>query len=173
MSASIVTLDVRQEIRAGIEPFTKIMKTVGGLEPGQELRLLAPFKPLPLFSVLARKGFSHREQLIGDHEWEVIFSRTPRTADAVPSIEATAPFAAAPSSQEATEPLIVDARGLEPPQPLVTILEALAKLPAQGVMQAHTDRRPMHLYTHLTERGYVGESEEQPDGSFITHIRRA
>ena len=171
MSASIVTLDVRQEIRAGIEPFTKIMKTVGGLEPGQELRLLAPFKPLPLFSVLARKGFSHREQLIGDHEWEVIFSRTPEPARAEP-MSATAPESSCGCSA-APEPVVVDARGLEPPQPLVTILKAVASLPARATMRAHTDRRPMHLYTHLTERGYVGESEEQPDGSFITHIRRA
>lgn len=171
MSASIVTLDVRQEIRAGIEPFTKIMKTVGGLEPGQELRLLAPFKPLPLFSVLARKGFSHREQLIGDGEWEVVFSRTPEPAYAEP-MPGTAPESSCRCSA-APETVVVDARGLEPPQPLVTILEAVASLPADATMQAHTDRRPMHLYTHLTERGYVGESEEQPDGSFITHIRRA
>ena len=171
MSASIVTLDVRQEIRAGIEPFTKIMKTVGGLEPGQELRLLAPFKPLPLFSVLARKGFSHREQLIGDHEWEVIFSRTPEPARAEPT-SATAPESNCGCSA-APEPVVVDARGLEPPQPLVTILEAVASLPVHATMRARTDRRPMHLYSHLAERGYVGESEEQPDGSFITHIRRA
>ena len=71
------------------------------------------------------------------------------------------------------EPVTVDARGLEPPQPLVTILEALAGLPAQAVMRAHTDRRPLHLYPQLSDRGFVGESEEQPDGSFITHIRRA
>ncbi|MBK7999202.1 MAG: DUF2249 domain-containing protein [Verrucomicrobia bacterium] len=69
--------------------------------------------------------------------------------------------------------MTVDARGLEPPQPLVTILEALTQLPAGAQMRALTDRRPMHLYGQLTERGFVGESEEQPDGSFITHIRRA
>lgn len=171
MSVSTVTLDVRHEIRAGIEPFTKIMKTAGDLEPGQELRLLAPFKPLPLFSVLARKGFSHREQLIGDDEWEVIFTRTPEPADAESDLgtaqESSCGCRAAP------EPVVVDARGLEPPQPLVTILEAVASLPAHATMRALTDRRPMHLYTHLTDRGFVGESEEQPDGSFITHIRRA
>lgn len=173
MSFSTVTLDVRHEIRAGIEPFTKIMKTAGDLEPGQELRLLAPFKPLPLFSVLARKGFSHREQLIGDDEWEVVFTRTPEPADA----DAESDLGTAPESScgcsAAPEPVVVDARGLEPPQPLVTILEAVASLPTDATMRARTDRRPMHLYSHLAERGYVGESEEQPDGSFITHIRRA
>lgn len=171
MSASIVTLDVRPDIRAGIEPFAKIMKTAGDLKPGQELRLLAPFKPLPLFSVFARQGFSHREQLIGDDEWEVVFSRTSAPAQAE-SASGTAQESSG-GSGTAPEPVVVDARGLEPPRPLVTILETLASLPAHATMRAHTDRRPMHLYHHPAERGYAGESEEQPDGSFITYIRHA
>jgi uncharacterized protein (DUF2249 family) len=67
----------------------------------------------------------------------------------------------------------VDARGLEPPQPLVAILEALGRLPQGGVLQARTDRRPMHLYPQLEARGFTGTSQEQDDGSFITHIRHA
>jgi hypothetical protein len=31
----------------------------------------------------------------------------------------------------------------------------------------------MHLYAQLEARGFIGSSEEQGDGSFITHIRRA
>lgn len=68
--------------------------------------------------------------------------------------------------------IAVDARGLEPPQPLVQILEALATLPDGAELHAHTDRRPMHLYSFLEERGFTGASEEQPNGSFITVIRR-
>ncbi len=69
--------------------------------------------------------------------------------------------------------LTVDARGLEPPQPLVVILEALARLPESAVLRARTDRRPIHLYALLTARGFTGETEEQSDGSFVTTIRRA
>jgi TusA-related sulfurtransferase len=72
-----------------------------------------------------------------------------------------------------TDPLMVNARGLEPPQPLIVILEALAQVPEGGELQARTDRRPMHLYAHLKERGFVGTTEEQYDGSFVTTIRRA
>jgi TusA-related sulfurtransferase len=67
----------------------------------------------------------------------------------------------------------VDARGLEPPQPMVLILETLAELPAGAELHAHTDRRPIHLYPLLEQRGYVGATEEHDDGSFITLIRRA
>ncbi len=67
----------------------------------------------------------------------------------------------------------VDARGLEPPQPMLRILEALAALAADATLRAHTDRRPLHLYPLLAERGFQAETQDQPDGSFITHIRRA
>lgn len=67
--------------------------------------------------------------------------------------------------------LQVDARGLEPPGPLVVILERVSQLPPGSVLQARTDRRPMHLYAQLERRGCTGESEEQSDGSFVTTIR--
>ena len=69
--------------------------------------------------------------------------------------------------------ITVDARGLEPPQPLMVILETLARLPEGGELRARTDRRPMHLYAHLEDRGFTGQTEEQHDGSFVTTIRRA
>lgn len=71
------------------------------------------------------------------------------------------------------EPLEVDARGLEPPQPMVRILEALSTLPDSATLRARTDRRPVHLFPILTERGYTAETVEQTDGSFLTLIRRA
>lgn len=169
MNEDPITLDVRTEIRAGVEPLSKILKTVGGLRDLECLRLIAPFKPVPLFALLAKKGFGHREQPLGNGDWEVIFSRSACLDSSAKSFPTDAP-SGGPSLDE---PVVVDARGLEPPQPLVTILEALTQLPAGARMRALTDRRPMHLYAQLTDRGFVGESEEQPDGSFITHIRRA
>jgi uncharacterized protein (DUF2249 family) len=67
----------------------------------------------------------------------------------------------------------VDTRGLQPPEPLVRILEALAELPANAELQALTDRRPVHLYDQLAERHFTAETEERPDGSHLTRIRRA
>ena len=66
----------------------------------------------------------------------------------------------------------VDARGLEPPQPLVKILEALNELEQGMRLRAHTDRRPMHLYAQLEQRGFTGDTQEQEDGSFITYVCR-
>jgi uncharacterized protein (DUF2249 family) len=73
-TSSSVTLDVRELLKAGGEPFSEIMRTVGSLAPGQSLRLLAIFKPAPLFAVLADRGFSHTEREMDGGDWEVIFT---------------------------------------------------------------------------------------------------
>lgn len=171
MSSEIVTLDVRDDINRGQEPFSKIMGTVARLRPEENLRLLAPFEPIPLFSVLAKKGYTHTSKQLESGDWEVLF-----THGSGPKNESKhdAPAAAGSSAGEAkpSSYIEVDARGLEPPQPMVKILEALTNLPAKTGIRARTDRRPMHLYAHLEERGFVGETTEQTDGSFLTHIRR-
>lgn len=171
MSSEIVTLDVRDDINRGQEPFSKIMGTVARLRPEENLRLLAPFEPLPLFSVLAKKGYTHTSKQLESGDWEVLFTHGsgPKTDSKHDTSVAAGSGAgeAKPSSY-----IEVDARGLEPPQPMVKILEALTNLPAKTGIRAHTDRRPMHLYAHLEERGFVGETTEQTDGSFLTHIRR-
>jgi TusA-related sulfurtransferase len=66
----------------------------------------------------------------------------------------------------------LDARGLEPPQPMVKILEAIATLPPDATLAAHTDRQPMLLYPMLEQRGFAYETIKQSDGSHLTHIRR-
>jgi uncharacterized protein (DUF2249 family) len=173
MSATIIKLDVREDIRNGQEPFGKIMQAVNRLKDEEQLLLIAPFEPAPLYAMLAQQGFSHQSTPTATGDWEVLFTRgagEPAKPSAAPASPHPTP-AANPQACSGTPVLEVDARGLEPPQPLVKILEALATLPAGAQLRARTDRRPMHLYAQLEERGFVGESEEQPDGSFLTHVR--
>ena len=71
-----------------------------------------------------------------------------------------------------SEPIIaLDVRGLEPPQPLMKILEAVVTMPPGTTLRAHTRWRPALLYAELETRGFIGESQEQSDGSYITNIR--
>jgi uncharacterized protein (DUF2249 family) len=174
MSQRTITLDVREDIRNGREPFARIMQTVAALKDNEQLLLIAPFEPAPLFAVLAQRGYSHQSNSTPSGDFEVLFTRGPGSpakpgASAVPS---KPPQSSNARSCTGTPAIEVDARGLEPPQPLVKILEALATLPEGARLRARTDCRPMHLYAQLEERGFVGESEEQKDGSFVTHVRR-
>jgi len=67
----------------------------------------------------------------------------------------------------------IDVRGLEPPEPLVRILDALAELPAHTKLKATTDREPCHLFPEAEQRGFNTDCKEQPDGSWVTEITRA
>lgn len=67
---------------------------------------------------------------------------------------------------------LVDARGLEPPEPLLRILSAVAALRPGETLHALTDRRPLHLIAELAARGLPAESTPLPDDTWLTHIRR-
>ena len=168
MNETVVILDVRDDIRQGLQPCSKILQAAASLKDGEALRLIAPFEPVPLFSMLAQKGFAHQAKPLGAGDWAVLFTRT--AAPVTTENKTASPSLSACGCSQVVE---VDARGLEPPQPMVKILEALASLPLAASLFARTDRRPMHLYAQIEHRGFVGESEEQADGSFLTHIRRA
>jgi uncharacterized protein (DUF2249 family) len=171
---TIPTLDVRDDLRNGREPFSKIMATAAQLPRGEKFLLIAPFEPAPLFRVLADRGFGYSTRQTADGNWEVLF--TLNDTESVPARDIRAADASGCgcgcSPRPAAETVDVDARGLEPPQPLVKILEALSALPDGADCLARTDRRPMHLYAQLAERGFTGRTEEQEDGSFITRIHR-
>lgn len=66
----------------------------------------------------------------------------------------------------------LDTLGLEPPQPLVLILETLECLAEGAELRARTRCRPLHLYPLLDQRGFTAETEEASDGTFVTTIRR-
>lgn len=168
MSERIITLDVREELRQGREPFSIIMNAVQKLQSDERLRLIAPFEPVPLFSVLAKQGFAHESKRTDAGDWELVFTRQPGWTAAFVAPER--PPCHAPQAKLA-DVIELDARGLEPPQPMIRILEALATLPEGAELSARTDRRPMHLYAQLDERGFVGETEEQENGSYLTRIR--
>ncbi|MFO7171386.1 MAG: DUF2249 domain-containing protein [Bacillota bacterium] len=66
----------------------------------------------------------------------------------------------------------LDNRGLEPPEPMMRVLEALARLGPEEELEVLNDRRPLFLYPILEERGYVHETTENPDGTVRIRIRR-
>ena len=160
----VVTLDVRQDIRHGREPFVKIMDTVAQLSPQQKLLLIAPFEPLPLLRIMAARGFGYTTNQTTVGRWEILFE---------PSDESGAGGCGDADSPTATPSIEIDARGLEPPMPLVRILEALATISPETAVIARTDRCPLLLLEELPRRGFAGETEETPDGSYLTHIHRA
>jgi uncharacterized protein (DUF2249 family) len=158
MTDAFVELDVRPILRAGGEPFEEIMRAVAGLQPGQGLRLLANFKPVPLFSVLGARGFGHEAREFADGDWEVLFR--PEAA----AVEA--PLVVPPADDaDWPEPVRhLDNRDLDPPEPMVRILATTETLNKGEVLCALLCREPIFLLPQLAKRGHAWRGGFEPDG---------
>jgi uncharacterized protein (DUF2249 family) len=158
-----VHVDVREDIRRGQEPFARIMAAVKALGADQALVLRAPFEPIPLYDVLGKRGFAHWTERHAADNWSVCFYRDA----AAPRIEAAS--TPAPRARART---VLDVRGLEPPQPMVRVLEEIDRLGPGAELEVHHERRPMFLYPQLDERGFAHETDEPEPGLVRIVIRR-
>ncbi|MEQ2528621.1 DUF2249 domain-containing protein [Robertmurraya yapensis] len=68
--------------------------------------------------------------------------------------------------------MILDNRGLEPPNPMMRTLKAVEKLEKGQSLKIINDRRPMFLYEQLDELGYKYMTEPNDDGSFTIEITK-
>lgn len=155
-----VDLDVRPVLKAGGEPFAAIMEAVTALTPGQGLRLLATFKPTPLFAVLGAKGFEHEETNIGGGDWQVLFRPT-----GIPT-EASPPTGPATDTNAWPAPVSeLDNRDLDPPEPMVRILAQTEMLHQGEVLSALLGREPVFLFPELAKRGHAWRGAFEADGT--------
>lgn len=154
-------LDVRPSLARGEDPFSLIMAAVDGLSPGQSLRLIAPFRPVPLFNVMANRGFTARDTALGGGAWEVVFAplegEEPEAGLAPGSARDAALW---PEPSEA-----LDLSGLMPPEPMVRILETLEAMAPGEVLFATLDREPMFLFPELAMRHHEWAGNFTPDGA--------
>ena len=73
---------------------------------------------------------------------------------------------------EAAMTATLDVRGLEPPQPLVRVLERLDTLGSGERLEVVLDRRPMLLYPQLEARGFAHTTDEATPGVVRVFITR-
>jgi uncharacterized protein (DUF2249 family) len=157
-----VLLDVREDIRRGQEPLARIMATVKTLADDETLVLRVPFEPIPLYNVLGKRGFAHRAECHASDDWSITFYRA-----AAPRSE-LAPVSATSECRRT----VLDVRGLEPPQPLLRVLQEIDRLGPAAELEVCHDRRPILLYPQLEERGFVHETDEPEPGLVRIVIRR-
>ncbi len=159
-------LDVRPILRDGGEPFGAIMGAVGDLAPGQRLKLLATFKPEPLFRVMASKGFSHEAIELDGGDWQVIF--TPGAAPETPA------QSTADNPQTWDDPAhYLDCTELDPPEPMVRILSRLETMDEGQVLFALLGREPVFLFPELQARGHAWVGDFAEDGTAYRLMVRA
>lgn len=141
-------LDVRPMLRAGEDPFQAIMAAVIVLLPGQALKLIAPFRPVPLFSVMAGRGFSHEDKPLEGGDWQVLFVPVAKEAEVNSSANPS-------STNNWPDPeQHLDLTDLDPPEPMVRILAAAEQLAPGEVLFALLSREPLFLFPELAKRGH-------------------
>ena len=143
--ATIVEVDVRDDLRTGREPFQRIMAAVSALRDDEVLLLRSTFEPVPLLRVLEKRGFSHEVQRNAEDDWAVRFWR--------PAIW-------------------LDVRDLEPPEPLTRTLAALESLPAGHHLVHINVRVPQLLFPMLAERGFSCTVDDTRDDRVLVRIWR-
>ncbi len=65
----------------------------------------------------------------------------------------------------------LDVCGMEPPEPLELVLEALSVLQPDQCLRVLIDREPRPLYQILRKNGFVHEAELRPDYLYYILIR--
>jgi TusA-related sulfurtransferase len=142
-------LDVRPILRNGGEPFGAIMGAVAQLARGQRLKLYATFKPVPLFNVMASKGFASDASPLQDGDWMVIFTPVEQGSAATGEASAASP-------ETWPDPAhYLDCTELDPPEPMVRILDTLETMAEGEVLFALLGREPIFLFPELKARGHA------------------
>lgn len=69
-------------------------------------------------------------------------------------------------NQHSPSEVVIDVSGLEPPEPMVRVLEALDLLAADGRLRVLIDRQPVPLYQVLQRNGYSHLTSARDDGRY-------
>lgn len=144
--ARIVEADVREDLRAGREPFARIMAARQEVPPDGAFVVRAIFEPAPLYKVMAKQGFQHHTEELADDDWRVWFF---------------------------PEVTVLDVRDMDPPEPLAHTLAALDSLPDGGTLVQVNVRVPQFLLPKLAERGFSYEVREVAPDRVHVFIRRS
>lgn len=153
-------LDVRPVLEKGGDPFRLIMETSKSLADGEALHLIVGFEPRPLYAVMATMGRTHH---VEEHDgmFHVWFYRDGAAVAEAPVAAKRVPLKA---------PVELDVRGLEPPQPMVKVLETLTDLGDGAQLMVRHHREPVLLYEKLRLRGYDARATKKAEGDWLVHI---
>lgn len=171
-SAPVVEVDVREDLRAGREPFSKIMSAVGALGENEVLHLRAIFEPAPLFALMTKRGLLHESVAHAPDDWSVWFWKPDADKEREPQeIRETSPSdSVRPVTSNDVE---LDVRGLSPPEPMLRTLAALETLaPGSQLVQINA-RVPQFLLPILAERGFACDVDESNPDRVLVRIWRA
>ncbi|MBX2942661.1 MAG: DUF2249 domain-containing protein [Cyclobacteriaceae bacterium] len=161
----IIDFDVRDILASGKDPLNPILEKVKSIQTGEALRIINTFEPVPLIKMLEKKGFLTYADVISNDLVETYFYKKSDKAgiDMAPAEKAGHGWEDV--MQRFVDKLVtIDVRELEMPQPMLTILSELDKLPAENALYVYHKRIPVFLLPELTDKKFDYRIKEISDG---------
>jgi len=160
----IVILDVRPVLAAGNDPLNLILEKVNSLEAGKCLKIINTFEPTPLIIMLEKKGFVTYTDTISDELIETYFYKKSDNKNEInPVVNASGGWDEI-MQQYNNKLQTIDVRAMEMPLPMLTILDALEKLPSNHALYVYHKRIPVFLLPELAEKKFDYRIKEISDG---------
>lgn len=150
----IVEFDVRPIIDANEDPLSLIIKKVKGILPGQALKIINSFEPTPLILLLEKQGFESYVDVVNDQLVEAYFYKKDKAKVAIGEAEDRKEDWDECLQRFQNKIQTIDVRALEMPGPMLTILDALEKLPSESALFVYHKRIPVFLLPELKDRKF-------------------
>ncbi|MBL7696982.1 MAG: DUF2249 domain-containing protein [Chitinophagaceae bacterium] len=160
----IVVLDVRPVLASGKDPLSLILESIKCLNDGQVLKIQNSFEPTPLMLLLQKQGFDSFANHINDNLVETWFYRkSAKERWEAPVVDGSTNWDEVVLKFTGRYHTI-DVRDLEMPLPMLTILDALDKLPIGNALYVYHKRIPVFLVPELAQRGFDYRIKEIREG---------
>ena len=159
----IVEFDVRPITDANEDPLTLIIKKVKSILPGQALKIINSFEPTPLILLLEKRGFESYVDVVNDQLVETYFYKKDNDKVAIGEAEDRKEDWDECLEKFQNKVQTIDVRALEMPGPMLTILDALEKLPSDNALFVYHKRIPVFLLPELKDRKFDYRIKEISD----------
>jgi uncharacterized protein (DUF2249 family) len=145
-------LDIRPLTAKQLDPIPLVVRSLGELKPGQHLHLVLTDSPEPYRDALGRLGYEGFAEM-KEGAWNAYFrKKQDRLSDSLV--------------------LELDVRGMEPPLPLLKVLESLPSVSEGGVLKVVYPNRPESLAEKLRAHGFQADWAEAGGDMFILYVRK-
>lgn len=167
----IIDFDVRDILASGKDPLNPILDKIKTIQTGQALKVINTFEPVPLIIMLEKQGYVVYADTISDDLVETYFYKQSDKNDIAVKPAENASSGFEEMVNRFTGKLVtVDVRELEMPQPMLTILSELDKLPRDSALYVQHKRIPVFLLPELADRKLGYRVKEISDGNVLLLI---
>lgn len=162
-AGNVVELDVRPILDEGGDPLNTIMINVNKLTPNQALKIINTFEPTPVIIILEKRGFTAYTQILSDKEVHTYLYNTSGAEEIKADAKSDSTGFDEMLAKFENNLDIVKVEKLEPPLPMMMVLEACDNLQAGKAVYVYHKRIPVFLLPELQDRNLdyrINEIEE-------------